>query len=270
MSFSVRWLDLRAPADSAARDPALHAAAADWLHAVAGPLAVDLGSGTGATLRAFGDLAPADLAPTDVRWRLVDADAGLLAEAKARSGPHVETVVADLAADAVLPVAGARLITASALFDLVSVAWIGRLADAATAAGAAVYAALSYDGVMRFEPAHALDAEVTELFNRHQRGDKGFGPALGPDAAATAAAMFAARGYRVLTAESPWQIAGPAADEAPEAGAFRAQLLTGIAGAAREIDPAAKDAIDDWLAFRLGAPGRITIGHGDLLALPPG
>ncbi|MBH0237897.1 class I SAM-dependent methyltransferase [Methylobrevis albus] len=265
MSFSVRWLDLRAPADSGARDPALHAAAADWLRAVAAPLAVDLGSGTGATLRAFDPLAPADL-----RWRLVDADAGLLAEAKARSGPRAETVVADLAADAVLPVAGARLITASALFDLVSVAWIERLADAATAAGAAVYAALSYDGVMHFDPAHPLDAEVTELFNRHQRSDKGFGPALGPDAAATAAAVFAARGYRVVTAPSPWEIAGTTADEAPETAAFREQLLTGIAGAAREINPAAKAAIDNWLAFRLAAPGIIRIGHGDLLALPPG
>ena len=79
MGFDAAWLALREPADAAARDPGLLAAAAGYLGA--GALAVDIGCGTGATVRAF-----AGCAPEGLRWRLVDNDPRLLALAAADGG----------------------------------------------------------------------------------------------------------------------------------------------------------------------------------------
>ncbi len=52
-----------------------------------------------------------------------------------------------------LPLDGARLVTASALCDLVSRDWLEALADRLAARGPAFYAALSYDGAMAWTPA---------------------------------------------------------------------------------------------------------------------
>ena len=76
VSFDADWLELREPADRAARDSGLLAAAAGYL---GGALALDLGCGTGATVRAFGGVG---------RWRLVDADPALLEIAGARAVPR--------------------------------------------------------------------------------------------------------------------------------------------------------------------------------------
>ena len=103
--------------------------------------------------------------------------------------PHVTLVTrpVDLARDLELALDGPLdLITASALLDLVSAEWLDRLIVEAAARRLPVYAALTYDGRVRIEPAEAFDAEILSGFNLHQRTDKGFGPALGPDAAARA------------------------------------------------------------------------------------
>lgn len=242
MSFEAVWLALREPADHAARDPGLLAAAREMLGD--GP-AVDLGCGTGSTLRAFG--GPAE------RWRLVDRDPALLAEAAARA-PGAAVVAADLRDLDALPLGGARLVAASALFDLVSREWIEALADRVAAEGAAVYAALSYDGTMAWAPPLAADAAVLAAFNAHQRGDKGFGPALGPEAGRALAEAMARRGYAVRIAASPWRL-GPA-----DAALARA-LAAGVAAAAGAAE---------WGQARAAASGAAscTIGHLDVLALP--
>ena len=55
--FSTDWLDLREDADRRARDRQLLVRARQWLHrdvpATQAPVVVDLGAGTGSTLRAF-------------------------------------------------------------------------------------------------------------------------------------------------------------------------------------------------------------------------
>mgnify|MGYP000259130872 CR=1 FL=1 len=246
MSFSADWLALREPADRAARDPALLARAA--AAAGAAPLVVDLGCGTGATARAMAGHLPG------ARWRLVDADADLLARAAAATGGDAHRL--DLADLGALPLAGADLVTASALLDLMPAPWVEALADRLAALRLPFYAALSYDGVMEWSPPHPADAAVTRAFNRHQRTDKGLGPALGPDAAATMAAALCRRGMHVTLAPSPWRL-GPA-----EA-ALQADLLDGIAAAAREAGCAEAA---EWRAAR-GADACV-IGHADLLALP--
>ena len=96
--------------------------------------------------------------------------------------------------------------TASALLDLVSEDWLGRLADACRKAGSAALFALTYDGHVEWTPPDRDDALLRMLVNRHQETDKGFGPALGPRAAGTAVALFTALGYRARQATSAWRI----------------------------------------------------------------
>ncbi len=260
--FSADWLALRTPADDRARSAALIALAAARL---APPLALcDLGAGTGATLRA---LAPH--LPTPQRWRLVDADAALLAEAErrfgetARPGIAMATHGADLLADPAPWAEPPSLVTASALFDLTSAAWIARFAAACAAARVPVLAMLSYDGHLAADPVHPRDAAMREAFNRHQRGEKSFGQAAGPDAPATLAAAFAAHGYRVEERSTPWLLT------AERDAALIAATLEGWAQASREIEPAHTGEIDAWLAARLADTRRLEVGHRDQLFLPP-
>jgi SAM-dependent methyltransferase len=251
VGFSAEWLALREPADMAARDAGLLQRAA----AAAGPapVVVDLGCGTGSTWHA---LAP--LLPADTRWRLVDNDPALLDIAGTTVGDKAECVVADLADIDALPLEGATLITASALLDLMPDTWLSAFADRVNAP---VYAALSYDGRMEWTPPDHRDATVTDAFNRHQRGDKGLGPALGPDAAERAASLFAARGFAVDQAESPWRLGPDMAD-------LHRELTRGIASAASEIGSA--DAAG-WHHDRHEAADQIAciVGHVDFLARPP-
>jgi SAM-dependent methyltransferase len=225
------------------------------LAAVPDPVALDLGCGTGATLRALAPLAPA------ARWRLVDRDPALLGLAAARCGRRAETLAADVADHEALPLAGVRLVTASALLDLMPAGWIERLAAWLASARTALYVALSYDGRMRWGPALPGDAGVRAAFNRHQRGDKGLGPALGPEATSALAGALRRHGFRVWTAPSPWRLG-------PDQAALQRALVEGIGRAADEagVDAAA------WAQARRAASGSAscTVGHRDLLALPAG
>ena len=76
------------------------------------------------------------------------------------------------------------LVTTSALLDLVSDEWLQRFVVETAARRLPVYAALSYDGRIEMTPADAADEKIIAAVNAHQRTDKGFGPALGPDGGA--------------------------------------------------------------------------------------
>jgi len=199
--------------------------------------------------------------PADTLWRFVDNDPALLEHALARTGAGASVHRVDLADLAALPLAGAHLVTASALFDLMPRIWVAALAEHLRAAGVGVYAALSYDGVMEWSPALPDDAAVTAAFTRHQRGDKGLGAALGPDSGVEVAAIFEKAGFRVTTAPSPWRLG-------PNQASLQTALCAGIAQAAGEagFDAAA------WGSARAAASAHTscTIGHLDVLALPPG
>jgi SAM-dependent methyltransferase len=250
MGFSADWLALRDPADQAARDPALLARAAQA--AGPAPVILDLGCGTGASWAA---LAPH--LPATARWVLVDNDPALLRIAAARIGPAAQCVQLDLTQLDRLPLAGVTLVTASALLDLVSESWVRGLAQRLSVP---FYAALSYDGHMRWTPSHPDDAAVTQAFNADQRRDKGFGPALGPQAAERAAAVFAALGFDTAQAPSPWMLE-------PAAARLQAELTDGIAQAAHAAGCA--QALDWGRHRRDSAPsGSAVIGHIDLLAFP--
>lgn len=266
--FSAEWLALRAAADRSARSPALLRAACRHVHRQT-PAAerlhiVDLGAGTGSMLPVLAPRLPAPQC-----WTLVDKDTMLLAAARVPAGRAGTVVVrrvrADLAESSVLPglLREARLITASALLDLVSSQWCRQLVRAAARPGRVLHAALGYDGRIILDPADPLDRTVRALFNRHQRTDKGFGPALGPAAAATFARIAAGAGAAVQTAGSDWRL-GPA-----DAALLR-PLLDGWTLAAAEIAPQLADAIAGWRARRSAQIDagrlRVRVGHRDVLA----
>jgi hypothetical protein len=227
---------------------------------------VDLACVSGGTVRAFGP----GLTPRD-DWRLVYNDLSLLARAaagKSVPGMAVTRIPVDLTRDLEAALDGpVNLVTASALLDLVSAAWLDRLVTEVAARRLPFYAALNYDGRVTFDPADPLDAAVMAAVNEHQQTDKGFGPALGPRAAEAAIARFQAADYAVVHGRSDWRLL-------PRDRDIQREMLAGWAGAAREIGAVSLPDAAGWLTRRrdLLAAGRstITVGHVDIFARPIG
>jgi len=280
-SFSLDWLRLRAPFDAAARSrPLLQRFAQNLPRPVR---LIDLGAGTGATLRA--------LAPTiggEQSWVLIDNDAALLdalalemsccgwvstpvtdgmAFSNARCHVQIVPHQADLAGEIEhLDLAGIDAVVGSALLDLVSEGWSGRLAQRCAAFGVPLYMALSFDGRLSWSPGDSRDDLLRQAFLEHQHRDKGFGPALGPDATRVTAGELERLGFDVTLAESDWHIG-------PQDMAMHRALLAGLQDAACEQAPQFQDDIEAWAASRrrqieAGTLSTI-VGHQDLLAYPP-
>jgi SAM-dependent methyltransferase len=279
-TFDPDWLLLREPFDHSACSLALANQFTELLPAR--PRLLDLGAGTGSLFRL--------LAPVVARaqaWTLVDADEELLGEAfntiaawgeaqrwtvtwpgralllHTPSGAwRVEGLVADLAnAPAGLPLALTDAVVCSAFLDLVSVAWLGRLAPALQSP---FLAFLTIDGRDVWMPRDPLDAAVISGERLHQSRDKGLGPALGVRATAAASRIFAENGLIVRSAPSDWRI--PRAQTE-----MLGHLVREAAGVARQARPLHRDAITGWETRRLrqAAAGRLAarIGHRDMLAL---
>jgi SAM-dependent methyltransferase len=263
LDFAADWLSLREPADHAARAPALTDAAVVHLAATRAPLVVDLGCGRGSNLALLGGQAPAS-----TRWRLVDRDPALLAAARTRLRPEVkaELVAADLrAADLGELLAGARLVTAGALLDLVDRSWLQRLVDAAGRNGAALLATGNVDGRIAWQPALTDDAPMIEAFLAHHGGDKGFGMALGSEAPAVLETLLEERGWAVKAARADWDL------DARSAG-LQAAYLDGAVAAIGEtgVDASRLQAWADarGRAIADGA-SRLRVGHVDVFGMPP-
>ncbi|WP_416139969.1 methyltransferase domain-containing protein [Halomonas sp. HK25] len=282
--FSPDWLSRREWLDARSRSHRLTGRAADWLAARpgghGGPYGiVDLGCGSGSNLRF---LAPR--LPGPQRWRLVDHDPSLLALAR-RQGATLrdaigERLVIEACCRDLSPVddalmADADLVVASALFDLVSRSWVESLVTACVARRQALLFTLSVDGDWAFLDAAGQriedeeDIAVRTLFQAHQRRDKGLGPALGGEAPAVLVAAMAATGYRVESAATPWHLAAGESELLPLA----EPLVQGWHDAALAQAPEEQPLLERWRASRLDglAAGELglTVGHRDLLALPP-
>ena len=158
----------------------------------------------------------------------------------------------------------ADAVLCSALLDLVSSAWLGRLFDALHVP---FLACLTVDGRDVWQPEHPYDALIRSAFRHDQRRDKGFGPALGITAPSVALTALAARGFATASAPTDWRVPRTALR-------MQRALIDGAADAAREANPAHSRAIDDWQEARLRQAMRgrlaIRIGHRDILALPRG
>lgn len=254
--FDADWLSLRESADRRSRSPDLVAGLT--AHLGDRPVRIlDLGAGTGATLRAF-----ARRFGQTQHWVLADSNAALLDDAQPVGAATLERRVIDLTAgleELFDPIPD--LVTASAFFDLCGPEWIDRLARCIAASGAVLYAALTYDGREVWEPPHSLDGEVLAAFHADQRRDKGLGPALGPGAHGYLAGSLRRAGYRLREATSDWRLVQPG--DAP----LIAALASGTAGAV--ASRIGKTRAEKWRAARATAH-RVVIGHRDLLALPAG
>lgn len=262
MSFTAGWLALREPYDHVARDTGLAERLQEWAARRSPIHVVDLGAGLGSNLRW---LAPR-LGGVQ-RWRMVENDPSLVTLGTSRC-PEATYLRADLRhhLDEVL----ARpldLVTASALIDLVSRVWLERLVAGVAARRCALLLALTYDGSIELEPADPFDRRLVGLVNRHQRRDKGFGPALGPAASAVLVGLLSSLAGETRRAASPWLLT-------PSDAVLQSALVRGWAEAAAEVAPDDGPAIAGWHDRRLGRirEGRssMRVGHEDLLWLPSG
>ncbi|MCF6368013.1 class I SAM-dependent methyltransferase [Rhizobium halophilum] len=259
--FDVDWLALREPVDRSSRSRSLLVEAAAWLNGKSMPTILDVGCGTGSTYRT---LCP--LLNRQSSWILFDYDEVLLAEAERRhTAEGIAFVAGDLNDLAKVPLDRADFVTASAFFDLCSSAFISRFVDRVVDEGAALYAALNYDGEMYWSVEHPLDAAVTEAFNTHQQKDKGFGLSAGPEAWKLLSQRLIERGSTVTTAESPWVMGGDDAD-------LQRSFLKGVVRAVAETEVLDPEGLDEWYRFRknaIPATGSLCrVGHQDVLALP--
>ena len=262
--FNPDWLALREPYDHSARDSGLATRLAEWLSPGRGVRVMDLGCGTGSNLRY---LAPR--LPQPQNWRLVDHDSALV-EALARSDEFDEAdhhiLLHDLSTLASLPVGDVNAVVASALMDLVSLQWFHALAGLCREAGAAMLTSITYNGHMRWQPILPDDGWIETLFNAHQRGEKHFGAAMGPDADTLMSGVLENLGYRVARVRTPWVL------EPADVG-MQNELLFGIVAACLELKPLEKDRIMRWSSRRGdlidARKSHLMVGHGDILALPP-
>ena len=277
--FSPEWLALREPADHRARHQTLQHQVCTRLEVLArteqrAVRMIDLGCGSGSNLRAL-----AGSLPDQQQWTLVDYDPLLLEAARtaiidwadrivfeqpvlrlSKNNKTIEVsfVKVDLALD-IETVLGwpADLITAAAFFDLVAEPWLVRFCKALHTP---LYTVLTYDGHEQWLPPHPSDSSILKAFHAHQKTDKGFGVAAGPEAAGILQRELQLRRFEVTLAPSPWQI------DQSETALIQA-LATGSAAAVRETQLISVQDVDQWLAARRKAE-HCTVGHWDILATP--
>ena len=229
----------------------------------------DLGCGTGAMGRW---LAP--LLPGPQHWVVHDRDADLLEVAAADlPGP-----AADGAAVTVEPkhsditrlhpgdLAGASLITASALLDLLTEDELAGLVTVCAGAGCPMLLTLSVVGRVALTPADPLDRRVAAAFDAHQRRATERGRLLGPDAVARRRRRVqptGGRGPRPAQPLATRRLAGrPGGGVVHRVGG----CCVRAAGRAGRRDRRAIRA-GVWRRQRAGQLA-VTVDHADLLVLP--
>jgi hypothetical protein len=189
--FTQSWLRLRAPHDAAARSVALAKKFASALPP--SPRIADLGAGDGAQaawLRRH--------VPENTHWTLIDSSAALLERATFGNWEAI-----DLAAGlARIDASRFDAVTCSAFLDLVSDAWLADFVD--WLGPRPLLASLSVDGRLSWTPRDEQDERISKAFRSDQSRDKGFGPALGPEAAPRLIDRLRRAGARVETASSDW------------------------------------------------------------------
>ena len=266
--YSPTWLELREPADSAARATALLDPLRHYLAGVPTLLIRDLGSGTGAMQRWLSVRLAGEQ-----RWVLQDRDPELLdfawtnaADTSANGAPvTVETQQGDLTHLTAADLIGTSLVTASALLDLLTLGEVERLAAACMGAGVPALLTLSVVGRVEFTPTDPLDAALSAAFNDHLHHGVDGRVLLGPDAAEVTAGAFARHGATVRVRHSPWRLG-------PDHGPLIAEWLHGWVPAAVARRPGLATHADTFLRRRLAAAANgeleVVVHHTDLLALP--
>ena len=250
---SPHWLVLREPADAPARSAELAERLAR--HLPAGRLVIhDLGGGSGAMGRW---LAPR--LPGPQHWVVHDRDADLLelavADPPGSAGVTVEARQSDIARFAPDDLAGASLITASALLDMLTADELARMLGACPRVP--MLLALTVTGHVALTPADPLDARIGAAFNVHQRRDG----RLGPDAVAAVEELHP----EVVVRPSPWRLDAAHADLMAE---WFGGWVAAACGQEPELAAEAGAYRDRRLAQAAAGELRVTVDHADLLVLP--
>ena len=263
------WLSLRETADARARSSELAEHVAGVLDGTPGAHVVwDLAAGSGSMVRW---LAPRLRGAQ--HWVLVDHDPDLLGAARELTPPRaadgasvtVETRCRDVAGLEPGELAGASLVTVSALLDIVTRPELEVIVASCLGPGCPVLLSLSVTGEVELDPVGPLDAEMQDAFNVHQRRTVDGLSLLGPDAASAARELVARRGRHVDRRPSPWRL-GPGDERLIRA------WLRGWVAAACERRPGLVPEATAYLEDRLeqadhGALG-VVVGHEDLLVAP--
>jgi methyltransferase family protein len=291
---SADWLDLREPADAAARAEELVEPVRRYL--TGRPLATvhDLGAGTGSMGRW---LAPR--LPGAQHWVLHDRDPDLLkraADGIASTTADGAPVTVEVREDDITELRpgdldGASLVTASALLDMLTGEEIDGIVAACASAGCPVLLTISVVGRVELTPPDPLDSPIAEAFNAHQRrtiagdacgagasrrltaGDAcGAGASrrltegrrlLGPDAVHAAAEAFRRYGMDVRLRPSPWWLG-------PDQAGLAVEWLRGWLDAACEQRPELTGPARSYETRRLADARagqlRVVVHHCDLLA----
>jgi hypothetical protein len=277
--FAPDWLRLREAVDHRSRNAELLAGLTRHFESRPEIRVVDLGAGLGSNLR-----GTYSALPLRQYWLLVDHDPQLLSTAietiakwadsarpttsgleaiKNDRSLHVELRRLDLAADRggwsdPTP----DLVTAAALFDLVSEEWIEKFVATLVRSKVVFYTVLTHDAATEWSPPHAADGAMRAAFESHFGRDKGFGPSVGGRATSLLADLLNRAGYEVVQARSPWRLSSRDRE-------LIAALADGWAQAVRETGTLAESTIQEWTAARKAADSACTVGHEDLLAFPP-
>jgi hypothetical protein len=262
------WLVLREPADAGARSAELAEVLGRHLPRAGRLVIHDLGGGSGAMGRW---LAPR--LPGPQHWVVHDRNEDVLALAIADPpGPAadgaavtVEARRSDITRLAPGDLAGASLITASALLDMLTADALAAMLGACVGSACPMLLALTVVGRVVLTPADPLDARMAAAFNAHQRRTTTAGRLLGPDAVAASVGALRGAGADVLVRPSPWRLGTADAD-------LTAEWFDGWVTGACEREPALAAEAGGYRDRRLeqAAAGRlaVTVDHADLLVVP--
>ncbi|CTQ54702.1 hypothetical protein LP7551_03237 [Roseibium album] len=261
--FASDWLALREPLDLAARNREVETAFLENVPAESARI-LDLASGAGSTVAGLKNYFH-----DPVEWQLTDYDPALLEIASTRWQGGADCIVTSRQIDLSknleqLSLSEVDAVTTSAFLDLVSDCFLRRLVNFIVEARKPFLASLTYDGRASFAPANPMDQVLGEALNRHQQTNKGFGPALGPDAAQRAIELFRAAGYEVVSGKSDWEIDGTRGD-------FLQEFLGGWLRVGREVGLEAS-ALEAWWQDRVqrirSGELSMSVGHVDFVAYP--
>jgi hypothetical protein len=267
LEVSSEWLALREPEDADSRSRQLAVTAAEQLSA--GPIVVhDLGSGTGSMMRW---LAP--LLPGPQTWILHDWNADLIERAidgirpldrdnvavsvQARAGNLADLDANDLA--------GASLVTASALLDVLTSLETHAIVNACVNARCPALFTLSVTGDVRLSPRDELDVAFGHAFNAHQVRVTDGRQQLGRHGAPIARGLFTRAGWDVDQSTTVWRLD----DRRPQ---LLREWFDGWVDAAVAQNPALHAEANRYRTLRISQIDRgelaASISHLDLLAWP--
>lgn len=267
IEVSSDWLALREDEDARARSVELARAAAERL--APGPIVIhDLGSGTGSMMRWLAPLLPGPQSWVLHDWnpelteRANDAAVPLDREGRAVSVSSRNEELARLTPE---DLAGASLVTASALLDVLTSEEVHAIGQACIAVGCPVLLSLSVTGRVKLSPADPRDETIEAAFNAHQRRLVDGRRLLGRHGAPIARGLFLQAGWKVRPAETLWRLSG--ADPR-----LLGQWLDGWVDAAFEQSPGLELACAGYREMRAAqlARGELSaaVVHSDLLAWP--